>query len=152
MKPKLCAETLPQGSAALDEQIAVALGGANYDWNRWAGHPQPPTPHPQKSKQKKNKPGQQQDVKQAATSSDDYTVCAPGVSSGKAGIKEEELSAVPSMTGGHSVDSVTAGSGEANLGLGSARQQNLYACSLLVAQAVYTSSRPHRQLCVPNMP
>ena len=56
------------------------------------------------------------------------------------------------MTGRHSVDSVTAGTGEAYLGLGSARQQNLYACSLLLAQAVYTSSCLHRQLCVPKMP
>jgi len=34
-----------QESAGVNDAIAVALGGADYDWNRWAGHPQPPTPH-----------------------------------------------------------------------------------------------------------
>lgn len=36
--------------ATADEAIAVALGGADYDWNRWAGHPQPLPPHLNPSK------------------------------------------------------------------------------------------------------
>lgn len=34
-----------QDPASTDEAIAVALGGADYDWNKWAGHPQPLPPH-----------------------------------------------------------------------------------------------------------
>lgn len=34
-----------QGPARIDGAVAVALGGADYDWNRWAGHPQTPPPH-----------------------------------------------------------------------------------------------------------
>lgn len=35
-----------QDPAATDEAIAVALGGADYDWNRWDGRPQTPSPPP----------------------------------------------------------------------------------------------------------
>ncbi len=43
-----------QESAGVKDAIAVALRGADYDWNRWAGHPQPPTPHLDSTKNTKH--------------------------------------------------------------------------------------------------
>ncbi|DBA68013.1 TPA: hypothetical protein ACH3X2_014044 [Trebouxia sp. C0005] len=39
------AATLAKESARVKDAIAVALSGADYDWKRWDGNPQPPTPH-----------------------------------------------------------------------------------------------------------
>ena len=79
-----------QDPARIDGAIAVALGGADYDWNRWAGHSQTPPPHlnPTKTPKQhgmKHKKDTQNERKQA-----DFTVSLP-VEAAKVGKADGEV-------------------------------------------------------------
>ncbi|DBA75192.1 TPA: hypothetical protein ACH3X1_010497 [Trebouxia sp. C0004] len=87
------AATIAKESARVKDAIDVALGGADYDWNRWAGHPQPPTPHldPTKNtkdssrKQTKKHRRQSQELKPQ-----EFSVNLPDEAVGKADPEVEE--------------------------------------------------------------
>lgn len=86
-----------QDPAGTDEAIAVALGGADYDWNRWAGYPQPPHPHLDPSKtikhrtNRQKKHSRQRQEQQQAVSPQDLTVGLPVGNAAKVEAEEEGL-------------------------------------------------------------
>ncbi len=82
-----------QESAGVKDAIAVALRGADYDWNRWAGHPQPPTPHLNPTKNTKHssrKQTKQQRHESQEPKPQEFSVSLPEEAVGKADPDLEE--------------------------------------------------------------
>ncbi|MCJ1297197.1 hypothetical protein MMC34_008767, partial [Xylographa carneopallida] len=87
------AATAAKESAGVQDAIAVALRGADYDWNRWGGHPQPPTPHLNPTKNTKHssrKQTKQQRHESQEPKPQEFSVSLPEEAVGKADPDLEE--------------------------------------------------------------